>query len=42
LLPVTGMPLPFVSYGLNSLVSTSIAIGFIHSGYRQSQLEAAP
>jgi len=41
LLPVTGMPLPFVSYGLNSLVSTSIAIGFIHSGYRQSRLEAA-
>ncbi|UCH24618.1 MAG: FtsW/RodA/SpoVE family cell cycle protein [Trueperaceae bacterium] len=34
LFPVTGMPLPFVSYGLNSLVSVSIALGFIHSSYR--------
>jgi cell division protein FtsW len=39
LLPVTGIPLPFVSYGLNSLVSVSIATGFIHSAYRQAKAE---
>ena len=35
LLPVTGIPLPFVSYGLNSLLSVGVAMGFIHSAYRQ-------
>lgn len=35
LLPITGIPLPFVSYGLNSIISVSIAAGFIHSAYRQ-------
>lgn len=39
LLPVTGIPLPFVSYGLNSLVSVAIATGFIHSAYRQAKAE---
>ncbi len=39
LFPVTGIPLPFVSYGLNSLVSVSIATGFIHSAYRQARQE---
>jgi cell division protein FtsW len=34
LIPVTGIPLPFVSYGLNSMISAAIAAGFIHSGYR--------
>jgi cell division protein FtsW len=41
LLPVTGIPLPFVSYGLNSLISVSIAMGFIHSAYKQAQAEGA-
>lgn len=41
LLPVTGVPLPFVSYGLNSLVSVAVAMGFIHSAYRQSRREGA-
>ena len=29
LLPNTGLPLPFVSYGLTSLVSSFIGIGFV-------------
>jgi len=37
LLPVTGIPLPFVSYGLNSLISVSIAFGFLHAAYREAQ-----
>ena len=37
LLPVTGVPLPFVSYGLNSLVSVSIALGFTHAAYREAR-----
>lgn len=39
LLPVTGIPLPLVSYGLNSLVSVAIALGFIHSSYRIARAE---
>lgn len=39
LLPITGVVLPFVSHGLNSLISVSIAIGFIHSAYRHSIAE---
>lgn len=39
LLPVTGVVLPFVSYGLNSLISASIAMGFLHSAYRQARTE---
>ena len=34
LVPVTGISLPFVSYGLNSLISVSVAAGFLHSGFR--------
>ncbi len=41
LLPVTGIPLPMVSYGLNSLVSIAIALGFIHSSYRIAKAEGA-
>ena len=29
LLPNTGLPLPFVSYGLTSLISSFIGIGFV-------------
>jgi len=41
LLPITGVPLPFVSYGLNSMLSVSIATGFIHGAYRQARTEGA-
>ncbi len=37
LLPVTGVVLPFVSHGLNNLLSVSIAMGFIHGAYRLSK-----
>lgn len=37
LFPVTGIPLPFVSYGMNSLISIAIAFGFLQSGYRQAK-----
>lgn len=38
-LPVTGVVLPFVSQGINNLVSVSIAMGFLHSAYRQAKRE---
>ena len=41
LFPVTGIPLPFVSHGLNSLLSVSIAMGFIHAVYREARAEEA-
>lgn len=37
LFPITGVPLPFVSYGLNSLLSVGVAMGFIHAAYRQAR-----
>lgn len=40
LMPITGVPLPFVSYGLNSLVSVGIAMGFLQSAYRSSRVQA--
>lgn len=39
LFPITGIPLPFVSYGLNSLASVSIAMGFIHAVHREAKAE---
>lgn len=41
LFPITGVPLPFVSYGLNSLVSVAIAMGFLHLAYREARAEGA-
>lgn len=40
LLPVTGVALPFVSYGFNSLVSVAIAMGFMQSAYRSTRKES--
>jgi cell division protein FtsW len=42
LLPVTGVPLPFVSYGFNSLLSVAIAMGFLHSAFREARAQGAP
>ena len=41
LIPVTGVPLPFVSYGLNSLMSVSIATGFMHAAFREARSQGA-
>jgi cell division protein FtsW len=42
LFPITGVPLPFVSYGFNSLVSVAIAFGLLHAAHRESvRAEAA-
>jgi cell division protein FtsW len=41
IVPTTGIPLPFVSYGLNSLVSVAIAMGFLHSSHREAQAQEA-
>lgn len=35
--PVAGIPLPFVSYGGSSLVSSFVALGIIHSIYLQNK-----
>jgi cell division protein FtsW len=42
LLPITGVPLPLVSYGFNSMLSVSIALGFAHAAFRQARTEGAP
>jgi cell division protein FtsW len=42
LLPVTGVPLPLVSYGFNSAFSVSIALGFVHSAFREARARGAP
>ena len=39
LFPITGIPLPFVSYGLNSLLSVAIAFGFMHAAHREALRE---
>ena len=38
--PVTGIPLPGVSYGLNSMFSVAIAFGFLHLAARQGRQQA--
>ncbi|MEX2501971.1 MAG: FtsW/RodA/SpoVE family cell cycle protein [Trueperaceae bacterium] len=37
LVPVTGIPLPFVSYGFNSQLSVAIAFGFLHAAHREAR-----
>ncbi|MFC6590744.1 FtsW/RodA/SpoVE family cell cycle protein [Deinococcus lacus] len=43
-LPVTGIPLPLVSYGFTSMLTMSIALGIIHSALREVRraLETPP
>jgi len=36
LLPPTGLPLPFVSYGGSSFVANSFALGYIFKGIMES------
>ncbi len=38
ILPVTGIPLPLMSYGGSSVLATFMAIGLLQSVYVQSQL----
>jgi len=42
LFPVTGVPLPLVSYGFNSAFSVSIVLGFVHAAYREARARGAP
>lgn len=42
LMPITGIPLPLVSYGLNSMLSVSIALGFVHAAFREARAAGAP
>ena len=37
IMPVTGVPLPFVSYGGSSLMTNAIAVGVLESIYRQKR-----
>lgn len=37
--PVTGIPLPGVSYGFNSQLSVAIAFAFVHIAFRQARAE---
>lgn len=41
LFPITGVPLPFVSYGLNSLLSVAVAFGFLHAAHREATRASA-
>lgn len=42
LAPVTGIPLPGVSHGFNSLLSVAIAFGFLHIAARTAHKQAGP
>jgi len=37
--PITGIPLPGVSYGLNSQLSVALAFAFVHIAFRQARSE---
>lgn len=39
LAPITGIPLPFVSYGFNSQLSVAMALGLVHIAFRQARAE---
>ena len=39
LIPIVGVPLPFISYGGTSLLATMMAVGFILNGYTFRNIE---
>jgi rod shape determining protein RodA len=41
IMPITGVPLPLMSYGGSSVLVTFIAIGLLQSIYRQARIAAA-
>jgi rod shape determining protein RodA len=41
IMPITGIPLPLMSYGGSSVVSTLLAIGLLQSIYVQGRSSAA-
>jgi cell division protein FtsW len=42
ILPITGVPLPFVSYGGSSLVFSMLGAGLLLNVARQGQVPAGP
>jgi rod shape determining protein RodA len=38
IMPITGIPLPLMSYGGSSVLATFLAIGVLQSVYMQAQL----
>ena len=38
LVPIVGVPLPFISYGGTALLATMIAVGFILNGYTHRKI----
>jgi len=41
IMPITGIPLPLMSYGGSSILSTMIAVGLLQSIYAQGRSAAA-
>ena len=41
IMPITGVPLPLLSYGGSSVIATLLAIGVLQSVYAQSRTAAA-
>lgn len=39
-MPITGIPLPFISFGSSSMVSQLIAVGIVQSVWRHRQKAA--
>ena len=41
LVPIVGVPLPFISYGGTALLATMMAVGFILNGYTFRNIEVS-
>jgi len=41
IMPITGIPLPLLSYGGSSVIATLLAIGLLQSIYAQGRVAAA-
>jgi rod shape determining protein RodA len=41
IMPITGIPLPLMSYGGSSVLTTSIAVGLLSSIYAQGRAAAS-